>query len=104
MKGRTIRTGAAIAAATAILAGGAAAGAQAATATVGGGTWSYGSYLQIWPPKTCYSDYKHNSAYHSSTAMISRAYDTDYANAGYWSRASSWAGAAYTCYTYWNKP
>ncbi|HZK05270.1 MAG TPA: lactococcin 972 family bacteriocin [Actinomycetaceae bacterium] len=68
---------------------------------VGGGTWNYGSYLNIWPPKTCYSNYVHNTRYRSSTAIISASDVKQYANAGNWSNASTWAGAAYTCYTYW---
>ena len=69
---------------------------------VGGGTWNYGSYLGVTHPKTCYSDYEHNTNYHSSTAIISASQDKEYASATYWSNASTWAGAAYTCYTYWN--
>jgi hypothetical protein len=69
---------------------------------VGGGTWNYGSYLGVTHPKTCYSNYVHNSNYHSSTAIIANGQDKEYASATYWSNASTWAGAAYTCYTYWN--
>ena len=73
-----------------------------AVVNVGGGTWSYGSTLAIWPPKTCYSNYVHNTKYHSSTAIIGNSNTKVYANAGYFSNASTWAGASYTCYAYWN--
>ena len=68
---------------------------------IGGGTWNYGSAIGIWPPKTCWSNYIHNSKYHSSTAIIANSNVKVYANAGSWSNASTWAGAAYTCYAYW---
>jgi hypothetical protein len=69
---------------------------------VGGGTWNYGSSYAVWPPKTCWSNYKHNSKYHSSAAIMASNNSTRYANAGYWSEAKVTSGAAYTCYTYWN--
>lgn len=72
------------------------------TVSAGGGTWQYGSYISTWPPKTCYSNYVHNSRYHSSTAVIGASNTKSYANAGYWSNASTWAGAGHTCNAYWN--
>ncbi|GAB7051239.1 lactococcin 972 family bacteriocin [Catenuloplanes indicus] len=68
---------------------------------VGGGTWSYGSVYAIIPPKTCYSDYVHNSLYHSSTSVMGDVVDKVFANATYWSETSIGGGAGYTCYAYW---
>lgn len=73
-----------------------------AVKSVGGGTWNYGSRLGLVPPKTCWSNYKHNTKYHSSTAILASSNVTGYANARSWSYAKTGAGAAYTCYTYWN--
>lgn len=72
-----------------------------ATKKVGGGTWSYGSGSD-WLYKSCWSNYKHNTKYHSSSAVIGSATHTDYANAKKWSKARATAGYAHTCYAYWN--
>lgn len=71
------------------------------TKNIGGGTWNYGSGLSFPHPKTCWSNYIHNSKYHSSTAIIANSNVKVYANAGSWSNASTWAGAAWTCNAYW---
>jgi Bacteriocin (Lactococcin_972) len=70
--------------------------------SAGDGTWCHGWTLDGLTSKYCYSNYKHNSNYHSSTASIGDAVDTRYAQAGYWSNAAATAGAAWTCYTYYN--
>jgi lactococcin 972 family bacteriocin len=70
--------------------------------SVGGGTWNHGSQYGVWPPKTCWSDYKHDSKYHSSTVVMGSANVIDYASAWYWSEATATGGAAYVCYAYWN--
>ncbi|MFF4653581.1 lactococcin 972 family bacteriocin [Streptomyces sp. NPDC001380] len=67
----------------------------------GGGTWSYGTVADgIY--KGCYSDYIHNTKYHSATAVIANSTDKTYANAGYWADAYAVAGWAYTCNAYWS--
>lgn len=68
---------------------------------VGGGTWDYGSVVNPWLTKDCWSNYVHNGKYHSSTAIIGGAQTKRYAQAGAWSNAAKTAGAAHTCYAYW---
>ena len=69
---------------------------------VGGGTWCHGTepdgLLQH-----CYSNYLHNSNYHSATAIVGSVTDRRYADAGSWARAAINSGWAYTCYTYYNE-
>jgi lactococcin 972 family bacteriocin len=69
---------------------------------VGGGTWSYGTYVDGGGWKHCYSQYVHNTKYHSATAIIANGNNKVYANAGYWANADAKAGLAYTCYAYWS--
>lgn len=69
--------------------------------SAGGGDWCHGTSAD-GVLKRCYSNYKHNLNYHSSTAAMASQTQTRYASAGYWSEASVTAGWAYTCYTYWN--
>lgn len=73
----------------------------AACKSASGGDWCYGT---SWDGllKKCYSNYKHNSRYHSATAAMASQTSTRYAQAGYWAKASVTAGHAYTCYTYYN--
>lgn len=73
-----------------------------ASKDVGGGTWTYGTEL-VKDGKRCYSQYFHGSKGHAARAKIANGSDYDHANAGVTAKASSTAGAAYTCYTYWSK-
>lgn len=73
-----------------------------ASVSVGGGTWSYGSGSHSATQKGCYSNYKHNSKYHSSAAIIGNDASTVYAKAGLWSKAYAHNGLLLTCHTYWN--
>lgn len=68
---------------------------------VGGGTWNYGSRFTLTPPKTCWSNYKHNTRKHSSTAIMGKANATMVAKAGKWSEATVAGGTSYTCYAQW---
>ncbi|WP_405880675.1 lactococcin 972 family bacteriocin [Streptomyces sp. NBC_01136] len=70
--------------------------------SAGGGTWSYGTVADSSGLKGCYSDYLHNSKYHSATAIIANGTDKEYANSGYWADAYAYAGWAYTCHVYWS--
>ncbi|MFD0556549.1 lactococcin 972 family bacteriocin [Stackebrandtia endophytica] len=69
--------------------------------TVSGGEWCYGT-TSAGTKKRCYSNYKHNSRYHSATATMANATSTKYANAGYWAKASVKAGYGHTCHAYYN--
>ncbi|WP_051326325.1 lactococcin 972 family bacteriocin [Glycomyces tenuis] len=110
LKVRASRAAAVASMAVMMIAGGATA-AQAAPAegdfgyqacsNVGGGTWCQGTQPDGLL-KECYSNYKHNSNYHSATAAMAGGTETRYASAGYWARANITAGWAYTCYTYYN--
>ncbi|MCH7230613.1 lactococcin 972 family bacteriocin [Glycomyces sp. L485] len=73
----------------------------AACENVGGGTWCHGTQPD-GVLKNCYSNYTHNSNYHSSTAAMAGGVSKRFASAGYTSRADVTAGWAYTCYTYYN--
>lgn len=72
-----------------------------AVKNVGGGTWNYGSQVGFWPPKTCWSNYKHNSRNHSSTAIMGKINATVFASAGRWSQSTVGGGLGYTCYAKW---
>jgi lactococcin 972 family bacteriocin len=74
----------------------------AACQSADGGDWCYGSGTHSPIEKGCYSNYKHNIRYHSSTATIANSADTQYASAGYWSYAYAHNGWAHTCYAYYN--
>ncbi|WP_079063509.1 lactococcin 972 family bacteriocin [Streptacidiphilus griseoplanus] len=52
--------------------------------------------------KGCYSDYIHNTKYHSATAVIANGADKQYNTTGYWADAYAVAGWAYTCNAYWS--
>jgi hypothetical protein len=67
---------------------------------VDGGTWCTGA--GGFPTRACWSNYYHPNNYHSATAAIGSAVDTRYNSAGNWAQAYAQAGAAYTCYTYYN--
>ncbi|MGW5052657.1 lactococcin 972 family bacteriocin [Actinokineospora sp. NPDC004072] len=67
----------------------------------GGGTWCHGTQPN-GGLKECYSNYIHNSNFHSATAVLAGGTDKRYANAGYWASAAVTAGWAYTCYTYYD--
>ncbi len=72
-----------------------------AVKNVGGGTWNFGSRFTLIPPKTCWSNYKHNTRTHSSTAIMGKANATRVAKAGNWSEATVAGGTSYTCYAKW---
>jgi len=67
----------------------------------GGGTWCHGTEPTGLSVR-CFSNYKHDGNYHSSTAVLGNATDTRYAKAGYWSMASATDSWVYTCYAYYN--
>jgi lactococcin 972 family bacteriocin len=69
---------------------------------VGGGTWNYGSQITVVPPKTCWSNYKHNTKYHSSTTIMGDVNSTGYASARLWSESRVTGGLSYSCSAYWN--
>ncbi|MFF3879235.1 lactococcin 972 family bacteriocin [Streptomyces sp. NPDC001978] len=69
---------------------------------IGGGTWSYGSYLTTGG-KYCYSNYYHGSVVHGSTAAMAGHSIKAVAGPGDYSYAHLTAGAAYTCSTYYAK-
>ncbi|MEV4861271.1 lactococcin 972 family bacteriocin [Streptomyces ossamyceticus] len=68
--------------------------------TVGGGTWSYGTQVN-GSQKRCYSNYDHQTKYHSSTVILASSTRKDYAEAGDTSNASLTNGSSHTCYAYW---
>ena len=69
--------------------------------TVSGGTWCTGTeYLP--PLKHCYSNYRHNTKYHSATSIMGPYATTRYAQAGNWAKTSIWDETLATCQTYYN--
>ncbi|POX44757.1 lactococcin 972 family bacteriocin [Streptomyces sp. Ru72] len=77
------------------------AGGETHTKDVGGGSWTYGWELTTGG-KRCFSYYFHGSKMHHATAKIANAENKAYAFAKQTAKASTTAGAAYTCYTYWS--
>ena len=51
-----------------------------AVANVGGGTWSYGRRATTFPKDRCYSNYVHNSTYHSATTYFGDGSDKNFAD------------------------
>jgi len=80
---------------------GAAGPVMATIENVGGGTWNYGTAYQ--PPfgKKVWSNYVHNSLYHSSTAIGGSQEQKRYAVAHNWSEASVICGAFDSTAAYW---
>lgn len=66
-----------------------------------GGTWSYGWELRN-NLKYCYSNYFHNTKYHSSSVTLAGTHLTGTAAPGGTSNAHLSAGLAYTCSTYYS--
>ncbi|MFE3764287.1 lactococcin 972 family bacteriocin [Streptomyces sp. NPDC059104] len=74
--------------------------APIANASVGGGTWNYGTAAE-WNGKKCYSNYIHPSKKHSASVAFAGGTDKDIQEADIWAGAWLIAGAAYTCNAYW---
>jgi lactococcin 972-like bacteriocin len=74
---------------------------QTHTKDVGGGSWTYGWELTTGG-KRCFSYYFHGSKMHHATARIANAENKAYAFAKQTAKASTTAGAAYTCTAYWS--
>ncbi|ALO94523.1 lactococcin 972 family bacteriocin [Streptomyces olivaceoviridis] len=70
-------------------------------ASVGGGTWNYGTVADDGVFKGCYSNYIHPTKKHSASVAIASATDKDIQGADVWAKAYASAGVAYTCNTYW---
>ncbi|WP_237534907.1 MULTISPECIES: lactococcin 972 family bacteriocin [unclassified Streptomyces] len=66
----------------------------------GGGTWSYGTIVN-GSQKRCYSNYQHQTKYHSSTVILGSNTRKVFANAGDTSNASLTNGSSFTCHAYW---
>ncbi|OIJ96657.1 hypothetical protein BIV25_16980 [Streptomyces sp. MUSC 14] len=71
------------------------------TEDVGGGSWTYGFELTSGG-KRCFSYYFHGSKMHHATVRIANAENKAYGFAGQTAKASTTAGAAYTCKAYWS--
>ncbi|MEV4924513.1 lactococcin 972 family bacteriocin [Streptomyces roseoverticillatus] len=74
--------------------------ARIAPASVGGGTWNYGTTAE-WNGKRCYSNYIHPDKKHSASVAFAGGTDKDVQDADVWAQAGITAGAAYTCNAYW---
>jgi len=87
-------------AAGALVIAGVAAPAYATTVNVGGGTWNYGVNYGIIN-KTTYSQYVHNSLYHSATSICGSNNQKVFANATYWANSSAGCGITSNTAAYW---
>lgn len=75
--------------------------AQAAVA-VGGGIWTFGSYINQIGQKVCYSQYWHPAQLHSASARLDSSFVRQYAGPGAAANASVARWTLGTCYAYWN--
>lgn len=73
--------------------------AMAATANVGGGTWNYG--VNYGWGKDVYSQYVHNSLYHSATSICGSAYGKRFENPWYWADSGASCNMWDSTATYW---
>lgn len=73
------------------------------TTKVGGGTWTYGRvYAGDWNDK-CFSNYVHNSAYHSATTIFADKNSKKFADPSLYANTSvikNWSTGG--CQSYWN--
>ncbi|MFB1045528.1 lactococcin 972 family bacteriocin [Streptomyces chrestomyceticus] len=70
-------------------------------ASVGGGTWHYGTAKADGGYKKCYSNYIHPSKKHSASVAIGSKTAKDVKGPDIWAKASQTSGWAYKCNTYW---
>jgi lactococcin 972 family bacteriocin len=77
-----------------------AAPAYATVVNVGGGTWNYGVNYN-WTNKAVYSQYVHNTSYHSATSICGSAVDKKFANARYWAYSGASCGLFDSTAAYW---
>ncbi|MFJ2782963.1 MULTISPECIES: lactococcin 972 family bacteriocin [unclassified Streptomyces] len=69
---------------------------------VGGGTWSYGTYMTSDGYKRCYSNYYHFTKKHQSSIVFAGDYVVHVVEANQTSNASKIAGHIYNCSAFWS--
>lgn len=90
-----------IAIATAFTASALAVPAFATVVNVGGGTWNYGTAYVFPTSKRVWSNYVHNSKYHSATSIIGSTQQKRFAPATQWANTSLTGPATAGTATYW---
>ncbi|MHA7220306.1 lactococcin 972 family bacteriocin [Arthrobacter sp. MDT1-48-3] len=76
----------------------------ATTTKVGGGTWTYGRQAVAFPNDKCFSNYVHNSVYHSATTIFGDGNSKRFADPSLYANSSVTKNGFFTtgCRTYWN--
>lgn len=74
------------------------------TKKVGGGTWTYGRIAAAFPNDKCYSNYVHNSVYHSATTIFGDGNSKKFADPALYANSSVTKNGLITfgCHSYWN--
>lgn len=76
----------------------------ATTEKVGGGTWTYGRTAAAWPKDKCFSNYVHNSVYHSATVIFNDGTSKRFADPSLYAKASVTKHFTTSgCKAYWGK-
>lgn len=74
------------------------------TKQAGGGTWTYGRRAAAFPNDICFSNYVHNSVYHSATTIFGDGNSKKFADPSLYANSSLTKNGFFTggCQTYWN--
>lgn len=77
---------------------------RATTKKVGGGTWTYGRTAVAFPNDKCFSNYVHNSVYHSATTIFGDGNSKKFADPSLYANSSVTKNGFFTtgCKSYWN--